>query len=103
MAEVYDEAALEEALEFLYQEWGALGFWARRLHQEFTPGRKKYIGGVAAIRSALTSRTYGWFFLQKHKRLDLSIEQLALKPEWSHLFSDEDRKLARENLERISK
>ena len=78
MAEVHDEADLEHALEVLYQEWGSLGFWARRLHQEFSPGRKKYIGGVAAVRTALTSRTLGFSFLRQHKRLDLSIEQLEI-------------------------
>ena len=103
MAEVHDEAALEAALEVLYHEWGSLGFWARRLHQEFSPGRKRYIGGVAAVRSVLTSRTHGFSFLRQHKRLDLSIERLVLKPEWNHLFYDEERALARKRLERISK
>ena len=103
MAEVHNEAALEHELEVLYQEWGSLGFWARRLHQEFSPGRKNYIGGVAPVRSVLTSRTHGFSFLRQHKRLDLSIERLVLKPEWSQLFSDKDRALARKRLERISK
>ena len=102
MAKVYNEAALEEALEDLYQEWGALGFWAKRLHQKFSPRRKKYIGGIAAIRSVLTGRTYGFSFLRKHKRLDLSVEALVLKPQWKYLFCDEDRALARKRLDKIS-
>lgn len=103
MAKVYNEAALEEALEDLYQEWGALGFWAKRLHQKFSTGRKKYVGGVAAVRSVLNSRTYGFAFLRERKRLDLSIEKLVLKPEWKDLFCVEDREQARKRLEGMSK
>ena len=72
---------------------GSLGIWAKRLHQKFSPRRKKYIGGIAAIRSVLTGRTYGFSFLRKHKRLDLSVEALVLKPQWKYLFCDEDRRL----------
>ena len=103
MAEVHNEAALEGALENLYQQWGSLGFWAKRLHQKFSPGRAKYIGGIGAVRSVLRSKTVGFAFLKEHDRLDLSLENLILKPEWKHLFCDEDRDLARKRLARISK
>jgi hypothetical protein len=101
---VYNEAALEEALQGLYEQWGRdLGFWARRLHQKFTPGRKNYVGGVAAVRSVLNSRTAGFSMLQEQGRLDLSIESLILQPEWESLFLDSDRTLARARLSRMSR
>ena len=99
MAKVYNEAALEEALVNLYQQWGALGFWAKRFHQKFSPGRKQYIGGVAAVRKVLVGRRTGGFdFLREHDSLDLSVERLILKPEWKDLFCEEDRALARGRL-----
>ena len=103
MAKLHNEAALEEALESLYQEWGRLGFWAKRFHQKFSPGRKNYLGGVAAVRGVLSSRTDGLSFLALHDRLDLSLENLILQPEWKHLFCDADRILAQERLQRPPK
>jgi hypothetical protein len=95
---VKDETALEEALEQLYRQWGALGFWAKRFHQTFSPGRKRYIGGIAAVRSVLTAPTIGFGFLKRLNCLNLSVENLILKPEWEHLFGEEDRAMARERL-----
>jgi hypothetical protein len=95
---VNDEAALEEALEQLYQQWGVLGFWAKRFHQTFTPGRMRYIGGVAAVRSVLTARTDCFAFLRACNCLDLSVENLILNPEWERLFGEEDRAMARGRL-----
>jgi hypothetical protein len=89
--------------EALYQQWGRLGFWARRLHQKFSPGRKNYVGGIAAVRSVLTGGTLGFTFLKEHDRLDLSVENLILQPEWKQLFCDEDRSAARQRLDRLSK
>jgi hypothetical protein len=103
MAEVRNEAALEEALENLYQQWGSLGFWAKRIHAWFSPGRAKYIGGIATVRSVLRGRSAGFAFLKKRGCLDLSVENLILKPEWKHLFSDEDRDFARKRLASSSK
>lgn len=100
MPKVYNEAALEQALEDLYQEWGALGLWAKRLHQKFSPGRANYIGGIGAVRSILSGRrTDGFVFLKEHGRLVLSVEELILKPAWKDLFCDEDRRLARKHLD----
>jgi len=103
IASVHNEAALEHALEDLYQEWGAMGFWAKRLHQKFTPGRARYAGGIAAARGILTSRTGGFAFLKEHECLDLSIEHLILRPEWRGLFCDDDRRLAQRRLERAKR
>jgi len=69
-----------------------MGFWAKRLHQKFSPGRKRYIGGVAAVRSVLYTKgsPAGLVFLQTHERTDLAIESLVMKPEWNNLFTDQD-------------
>lgn len=95
---VHNEAALERELERLYQRWGGLGFWAKRLHQKFTPGRAKYVGGIAAVRHVLKSPTSGLAFLREHDAMDQSVEKLILRPEWKDLFSDEDRVIARRRL-----
>jgi hypothetical protein len=102
MGKAFNEASLECALEDLYQQWSQMGFWARRLHQKFSPGRARYVGGVAAVRSVLRSKTGGFAFLKERDQLSLSVEYLILKPEWKHLFCDEDRDLARKRLGRIS-
>jgi hypothetical protein len=99
MVQVCNEAALENALETLYQKWGRMGFWAKRLHQKFTPGRKRYIGGIAAARSVLAGGTDGFAFLREHDCLQLSVEALILKPEWQELFGQTDRALAQKRLD----
>ena len=98
MPNVYNEHALEYALEDLYQQWGQMGFWAKRLHQKFSSGRAKYVGGIAAVRSVLRTKTGGFAFLVEHDRLNLSVEPLILKQEWKHLFCGEDLALARHRL-----
>ena len=95
MSRQHDEAALELALLDLYEEWGALGYWARRFHQMVSRGRKRYKGGVAAVRGLLAKdQTAGFAFLKKRNRLDLTVEHLVLQPEWHDLFTEEDRNRA---------
>ena len=80
-------------------QWGALGYWAKRFYQMFSPHCKKYVGGIAAARTVVTNgRTGGFAFLEERGGLDLSVEALILKREWSHLFSDAVRALARKKL-----
>ena len=59
-------------------------------------------GGVKAakILIAKDGRTDGFEILRNHKRLDLSVEAHVLKPEYNELFTDEERKMCRERLER---
>ena len=45
--------------------------------------------------------TYGFEVLWENKRLDLSVEALVLKPEYEALFSDEERMLCRDRLEKF--
>ncbi len=101
-AVVYDEAALEHALEALYQQWGAMGFWAKRLHQKFTPGRRRYVGGIAAVRSVLTNKKEGFDVLKERECLHLSVESLILQQQWKESFCDADRERARRRLQRAS-
>ncbi|HUO30681.1 MAG TPA: hypothetical protein VMU80_15755 [Bryobacteraceae bacterium] len=101
MATPHDQDDLEKELARLYYEGGRdLHYWANRFYQLFTPHCKRYKGGIAAVHSMLKrgSRAPGLEILKKANRLDLSLEQLVLSPEWTHLFQDEDRGQARRNL-----
>ena len=42
--------------------------------------------------------TEGFATLWQHNRLDLSVEAHVLKPEYTELFSDEERQLCRDRL-----
>lgn len=55
-------------------------------------------GGVETARRLIRGPTSGFTKLWEHRRLDLSVEALILKPEWHSLFTDEERKLARARL-----
>lgn len=60
-------------------------------------------GGLLAAKQLIVKEggTYGFEILWENKRLDLSVEGLVLKPEYEPLFSDEERKLCRERLEKF--
>jgi hypothetical protein len=38
------EDAFEAELFKLYQEWGSMAYWARRVYQMFTPYCQRYVG-----------------------------------------------------------
>jgi hypothetical protein len=48
-------------------------------------------------------KTGGFKFILKEGRPDLSVEALVLDPQWTHLFSADDQKMAREKLTPLSK
>ncbi|MCT4660941.1 MAG: hypothetical protein N4A40_03695 [Tissierellales bacterium] len=52
-------------------------------------------GGVKAAKQLISKSgsTYGFEVLWEHKRLDLSVEALVLRPEYKELFTDEERKI----------
>lgn len=60
-------------------------------------------GGLQAAKILISKEggTYGFEVLREHKRLDLSVEAHVLKPEYRELFTDEERKMCRERLERF--
>lgn len=60
-------------------------------------------GGLQAAKQLIAKEggTYGFEVLWEKKRLDLSVEALVLKPEYVTLFSDEERMLCVDRLEKF--
>jgi hypothetical protein len=98
------ETALEAALFRLYEQWWhECGYRAERFRQTIVPKCKNYKGGIAAARAVVHRRTtVGFSALRQKNRLDLTVEALVLEKPWSDLFSDEDKRIAREKLARFS-
>jgi hypothetical protein len=57
-------------------------------------------GGYEAARTLLHSPNVsdGYTALWERKRLDLTVEAVILNPQWHDLFSESERKIARERL-----
>jgi len=57
-------------------------------------------GGVKAAQKLISKSggTYGFEVLWENKRLDLSVEALVLKPEYSELFTVEEREICKNRL-----
>lgn len=57
-------------------------------------------GGVRAARKLLhtTQPSAGFSVLWEHRRLDLSVEALVLRPDYAELFTVEEREVARTRL-----
>jgi len=102
MAIPHDQSDLEAELLRIYEEGGRLDppYWARRFYQLFMPHCVRYVGGVEAVRRMMASGglSYGLQLVKSRNRLDLSVENLVLDNDWTHLFNDADRTLARSNL-----
>lgn len=60
-------------------------------------------GGLqtAKILIGKDNGTYGFGVLCENNRLDLSVEAHVLQPEYNELFTDVERKMCRERLERF--
>ena len=56
---------------------------------------------AAKILISKDGGTYGFEVLWENKRLDLSIEAHILKPEYIALFTDEERNICKQRLERF--
>ena len=54
---------------------------------------------AAKILIAKDGGTYGFEVLCEHRRLDLSVEAHVLKPEYTELFTEEERNMCRGRLE----
>lgn len=61
-------------------------------------------GGLQAAKILISKDggTYGFEVLWEHNRLDLSVENHVLKPEYADLFTDVERKMCKERLEEFS-
>lgn len=57
-------------------------------------------GGLTAAKQLIgkPGGTEGFATLWQHNRLDLSVEAHVLKPEYTELFTDEERQLCRDRL-----
>src|SRR5437588_11614800 len=101
--------ALEGALLALYQAWSRLPippgkkrrYYANYIRQMFTPGCKRYIGGVATVKQLIHKQTSGLERLKGHP--ELTVENLVLSRKWDELFDESDRTAARQNLSTNSK
>ena len=60
-------------------------------------------GGLQAAKQLIAKEggTYGFEVLWENKRLDLSVEALVLNPEYETLFTDEERMLCKDRLEKF--
>lgn len=61
-------------------------------------------GGLQAAKTLISKDggTYGFEVLWENNRLDLSVENHVLKPEYVELFTDEERRICEERLEEFS-
>ena len=60
-------------------------------------------GGLYAAKILISKDggTYGFEILWEHNRLDLSVESHVLRPEYIELFTDEERNMCKQRLERF--
>jgi len=94
-----NEMDLERALGFLYQQWKLLGYRPLGFYRMLVPDSRHYRGGVFAVQSTLRkSGASGFEFLRSRGKLAFSIECLVLRETWSHLFTDDDKRIALERL-----
>ncbi len=90
------EAAFHEEMVATYQDAkGEIGYTATRFIQMVADQ-----GGVATARSLLKAGpSDGFAALWEKQRLDLAIEFKVLRPEFRDLFTDQERRQARQRLE----
>ena len=104
MALPHDEADLERALGFLYQQWRLLGYQQIGFYRQFSRHCKQYKGGIASVQSELRKAEGNSLeFLHRCGKEAFSIERLVLKGTWRHLFTEEDKCFAQKRLSRFSK
>jgi hypothetical protein len=104
LANTHNEADLERALWFLYQQWNQVGFKPRAFYRMFTRHTKQYRGGIAAVQTTLREDGgTGFEFLKHRGKRQLSIESLVLRESWAHLFNDGDRQIAQQRLDGIAR
>ena len=102
MADPHDEADLERALWFLYQQWRLLGYRPVGFYRLFAPHCKQYRGGIAAVQLELRkSEPSSLDFLARRSKEAFSVERLVLRGSWGHLFTDDDKRIAQQRLSRF--
>jgi hypothetical protein len=83
----------ERAMRDIYRQASAIGYRPSLLLE--TIGQR---GGVDAARQLTTKTTEGFTRLLLLERLDLTVEALMLKPQWTSLFTEEELRRARRRL-----
>ena len=89
-----------DMIETVYRTAGReTGYWA----SYFLRAVRRH-GGVAAAKRLLGTKglSKGLAKLGEKGRLDLAMETLVLKAEYASLFSDEERAIARQRLDRVN-
>jgi hypothetical protein len=88
----------EEKLSIYYTGKKEINFNASRFLQMVSEK-----GGLQAAKLLISKSggTYGFEVLWENCRLDLSVEALVLNPEFTVLFSDEEKRICRERLEQF--
>jgi 5-methylcytosine-specific restriction enzyme A len=91
------EKQFNKALEELYQQWLSIGHRATRFRQMLN----RY-GGLISVKKLLykTGTPFGFNKLSARGRIDLTIENLILENPWNRLFSDDEKTIARQRLNR---
>ena len=90
------ERQFEEVLKTLSNKaWIELGYKPTRFLQML-----REQGAFQTAKSLLHSYeiSYGFEILWEHKRLDLSLEAIILKPPWNDFFTDDEKRTARRRL-----
>jgi hypothetical protein len=85
--------AFDDAMNKIYVDAKKAGYHATRFLQMLGDH-----GGVDTAHRLLPSMSDGFTELWKRNRLDLTVESLVLQREWHELFSDDERKIARQRL-----
>jgi 5-methylcytosine-specific restriction enzyme A len=98
---VESESELHEELVSLYRRTGeATNYWPNYFLRAV---RKE--GGLSVAKKLLAPGkvSTGFDSLIKVKRMDLSVESIALEPRFSHLFTDLELRIATERLDSVNK
>jgi len=89
-----DEREFVAALRAIYDQCDALGYQPTGML-----GMIDRHGGIETARRLLASPpSDGFARLALLGRLDLAIENLVQEPRWNHVFTDEDRRIAKRRL-----
>lgn len=96
---VQNNKAFEERIRQMIVETKSIGYnptYFIRMAQE--------LGAVSACKQLLNNKKLhdGLCRLWKEGRLDLTIENIILEPQWVNLFAETERKSARDKLRELS-
>lgn len=90
--------AFDKAMFAIYEQAASFGYYPNDFRSMV-----ERLGGVAAAKQLInkTRVSQGFIRLWEEKRLDLSVEALAVSPKWRALFSTEEVKRSRQRLQDV--